>query len=242
MRIRILTIVALVGCLCIGTQGSVVYQQDFESLGLGTTLTSPWTWGVVNYDSNLVPTGGNYFPGGDPSAAIYGVETGQAGAAQGLQTLRAYADYGYPPNFENDQFLETLLYAEHTITAAEAALGEATFTFDYKSIDLGGVSTASIFLKVVDPGAGWATVAVESQAIFSTDTAWVEDGTVASIDISGAEGMLLQWGTSVFSQNYSPTGIGVDNLSIEAIPEPATLGLLGIFGAGIILFRRNFKI
>lgn len=236
-----LLVIALAGLVCGGAYAGVIYQEDFESHATGATLTAPWSWGVVNYDSNLVATGGNYFPGGLPSAAIYAVEEGEAGPDQGVNTLRAYADYGYAPNYANDQFLETLLYAEHTITAGEAALGEASFTFDLKSIDLGGVSSATIFMKVVDPGNGWATVAHVTQDITSSDTDWAS-GSLGIADISGSEGMLLQWGTSVFSQNYSPTGIAVDNMSVEAIPEPATMGLLGLFGGGILFVRRFFKI
>lgn len=29
---------------------------------------------------------------------------------------------------------------------------------------------------------------------------------------------------------------------VEVIPEPATLGLVGLFGAGMLFFRRHFRI
>jgi len=38
------------------------------------------------------------------------------------------------------------------------------------------------------------------------------------------------------------TWMAVDNVSIEAIPEPATMGLVGIFGAGLLFARRILKI
>jgi len=42
----------------------------------------------------------------------------------------------------------------------------------------------------------------------------------------------------------SETNLWIDNVSgdIAAIPEPATLGLVGIFGAGVLFIRRRFMI
>ncbi|MEN8254739.1 MAG: PEP-CTERM sorting domain-containing protein [Verrucomicrobiota bacterium] len=39
------------------------------------------------------------------------------------------------------------------------------------------------------------------------------------------------------------TGYGhLDNIQLEAIPEPATLGLVAVFGAGVMFVRRKLKI
>jgi len=38
------------------------------------------------------------------------------------------------------------------------------------------------------------------------------------------------------------TWLAVDNVQIEAIPEPATMGLVGIFGVGLLFARRILKI
>jgi hypothetical protein len=34
----------------------------------------------------------------------------------------------------------------------------------------------------------------------------------------------------------------LDTVTIEVIPEPATFGLVALFGGGILFVRRNFKI
>ena len=49
-------------------------------------------------------------------------------------------------------------------------------------------------------------------------------------------------GTAGFSFNSNAGGQTgyLDNLSIVAIPEPATLGLIGVFGGGMLFIRRKF--
>lgn len=235
MKKSLLLSLAFVGIM--GAQASLIFQEDFESLPTGQTgLQAPtWTWGVVNYTSNMVPTGGFFFPGTSPGN-IYAIETGQAGPGQGDQTLRAYADYGFAPNFANDQFLETVLYSEHTITAEEAALGTATFSFDYKNIDLADPSSGFVYLKVVN-SSDFSTIDYVTAEITSMD--WSSG--LLQTDISLQEGNLLQYGTSVFSQNYSPTGVAVDNFQVEAIPEPTTIAFFGIFGGAMLFMRRRMR-
>ena len=36
-------------------------------------------------------------------------------------------------------------------------------------------------------------------------------------------------------------GVFIDNIVFQSIPEPATLGLVGLFGAGLLFARRKFK-
>ena len=47
-------------------------------------------------------------------------------------------------------------------------------------------------------------------------------------------------GTQIYATNYSATGTALDNLNVQAIPEPATMGLIGLFGGGIMFVRRFF--
>ena len=36
-------------------------------------------------------------------------------------------------------------------------------------------------------------------------------------------------------------GLGVAGLTLEAVPEPASFGMLAVFGAALLLFRRRFR-
>jgi hypothetical protein len=67
------------------------------------------------------------------------------------------------------------------------------------------------------------------------DIAVGEAGTAGGIQISTDVGAFVSGGTG---------GYTVDNitLNVSAIPEPATLGLLGLFGTGVLFIRRLFLI
>jgi len=237
MKIKLL-VIALAGLFCAGAYAGVLYSDDFES----GTLDSQWIYGVNNYAADGVTKVGEWFVGADP-APITVVSTGQSGAEQGTYVLKSFGDYGYAPNYEDNKWLDTIIYIEHAITAAEAALGTVTFDFDFKAWPIAeggidGVSEAGLFIKVLDQDAGWAEVVFEEQAVTAADVNWT-DGFI-SADISAYEGKILQWGIHMNSQNYSPTAIATDNMQVEVIPEPATMGLLGIAGAGL-LFARRFR-
>ena len=234
MKNILLTAIAVVAFICPSVQAGVIYQEDFEGLATGDTLPSPpWSWLVQGYDASKVFVWG-YYPGGAPNVGIYEVETGQAGAEQGLNTLRSNADYG--ADYPNNPWIETVLFNEHTITAGEAALGTATFAFDYKNIGVAGTTTEDVFLKVLDPNNSFATMDIDLQAVTAADTAW-GDGFL-SVDVSAATGMILQFGTSTFVENYGASGIGLDNIDVQAVPEPATAGLLAIAGISMYAIRR----
>jgi hypothetical protein len=70
-----------------------------------------------------------------------------------------------------------------------------------------------------DVGTAWANYSLKGTAPAGSDTVRV---------ILGSYG---EGGTARF-----------DNAVLVAIPEPATIGLLGLAGGGLVLFRRRFKI
>ena len=43
----------------------------------------------------------------------------------------------------------------------------------------------------------------------------------------------------MYGQLSDDNGAQVDNINV--IPEPATIGLMGVFGVGLMLSRRRFK-
>lgn len=244
MRRKLLTAIALVGTLCVGTQAGIIYQEDFEGLGLGDTLpyngpNDGWKWAVEGWNANRTGYAWGYYPEEAANGSIYEVETGQAGPGQGVNTLRSYADYGADHNSADE--IKTMLRYEYTVTAADAALGTITFDLDYKDIGLVAASNSAAFatIQVIDSLSGsFATIDSDSVEIFEGD-AWT--GAQLSINVSGQAGQLVQFGTETWDTQWGPTGVGIDNINVQAIPEPATLAFMGIFG-GLMLFLRRIKI
>lgn len=52
----------------------------------------------------------------------------------------------------------------------------------------------------------------------------------------------IVWTTGESTTPGAAFGNTIDNLSVDAIPEPATLGLIGIFGGAMVFIRRHLKV
>lgn len=110
---------------------------------------------------------------------------------------------------------------------------EATFTFDMLNIS---ETVFSAGMKIE----GWNSVGGltgnSGDIIFSVASGWntyTFDYTLAP-DTTGVKFVPLM----VVQPNGS--SVGFDNVGVEAVPEPATMGLLAIFGGGLMLFRRIY--
>ncbi len=131
------------------------------------------------------------------------------------------------------KYLEVATYQEVTGTIGE------TVTFDFLTVattlkDSGYEAVG--FIKVLDGFASWATTQYE----FVDLTAGSLESLSLVIADAGAGSEIVQAGFAVTGLYVDPTtaaGLG----TFEVIPEPATLGLLGIFGGGLLFFRRCFK-
>ncbi|OUX37375.1 MAG: hypothetical protein CBE26_03510 [Kiritimatiellaceae bacterium TMED266] len=232
-KITINLMVALLFIFSGSALGSVIYQESFEALGAGDTLPAGWTWGVQGVNDNGNTAVWSHFPGGAPSGAIYEVETGQGGPDQGDLTLRSYADYGADHNSASE--IKTLLRYEHTVTADEAALGTVSFAFDYKSIDIADASRVYVSMNLIN-GSDYSAISEVTHQVTGADTLWT--GETLTLDVSGQAGNILQVGTQIYTTQWSASGLALDNIDVQAIPEPATMGLIGLFGGGLMLARR----
>lgn len=94
--------------------------------------------------------------------------------------------------------------------------------------------------------AGGSTPAYTQLFIARTDTNTYEagyyEGAVRSVITTRTPSFANDGDVVGFYSDIRDTGLlgGIDNLYV--IPEPATIGLVGIFGAGILFFRRRLKI
>jgi hypothetical protein len=214
-------------------------NQNFETNVAGDKLSLPWTWSVETFANNAGAPGGylgGFYPGTVTNPNIHAVVDGQSGA-QGNNALKVYADYGFAPNFDNNQWVRTSVYQNKTLVPGDVVDGGIKFNFDYAAFTGdGGLATptiAFVYFQLLSPDFS-TTYARLEEPVTPSNTAF-QSGSL-SITLNGTNvGNQLQWGFATLSQNYSPSAILVDNLLVTSIPEPsgATLAALGVVLLGI---------
>lgn len=220
------------------------YAQNFESLALadGAALGNDG-WKVYGNVYNADPSSWLY--GYGPYAAPNGGEgfsrvvTGFGQAAQGTQQLVVYSDYANGGAQRGGQLVEALVFQEQTVGAADAG-NTWTFSFDARLSDLASPSTAQAFVKTLDPKSGYATTSYAILDMTQISSSWRTYS--IELPISVGEGQLLQFGFSATATKYNPSGVLYDNISMTAVPEPATYALmLGGLGLLVAFSRRRAK-
>jgi hypothetical protein len=138
---------------------------------------------------------------------------------------------GAGPN-DQSRIIEALTFQE-----TDSVLG-TTVNFDYSVLAntmLANGYTGEGFIKVLDPGAGWGTVQTVTADLATLGA------TSLTLDVGATIGVpKIQAGFAITGLYVDPTtaaGLG----TVEVIPEPATFGLIGIFGAGLLFSRRKFR-
>jgi hypothetical protein len=222
-----------------------IYQETFESMAAGDTAAG-YVIGKKIYDSTYTNEVNAWFANVGVSTAQAVVQTGQSGPDQGINVLKTIPDYGWAPDYENNQIVDTYVLRGLTLTAPQVADGYITFTFDYKAwpeLEGGLVDPQfnQVFMEVLDPNAGWSVTESVSQMVTASDDTW-SSGSI-SVPVTGAsEGLFLQWGFISQAQNYSAGAMAVDNLVVQtsAVPEPSVFALLGgALAFGFVLYRRR---
>ncbi len=137
---------------------------------------------------------------------------------------------------DGNKWLEASTFRGYTLGAGET---EATLDFNVSAFDLDSRYDLTVFIKTLDPGAGWSVV--ESDLATITGTM----GTT-SLSINGlVAGHVLQVGWQMDGINANGAtdwGSATSTLeNVNVIPEPATIAFVGIFG-GAMLFLRRLKV
>lgn len=116
----------------------------------------------------------------------------------------------------------------------EAPTDFVSFTITYAAYSVyDEVETAGDFyVEVLDTD----TLATDNIVTFDTTGSW-DTWVSVTLDLSGEAGDYLSF---AFADTDNNGGVNVDSITLnEAIPEPTTLSLIGLVGAGAIFIRRR---
>lgn len=155
-----------------------------------------------------------------------------------LPNINTYnADDGYWSNGAGDgnKWLEATTKFEYTVGAGDTSVD---MTYRVDAFDLNSRYSLDAFVKVLDSISGsYASLSDDTDAI----TGVAGENTV-SLDVSAYQGQLVQIGFVMNGINANPaTDWGSATVTItdaNVVPEPATMGLIGLFGGGMMFVRR----
>jgi hypothetical protein len=197
----------------------IEYSSDFESLDVQSpSALSDASWTAY---TNVFSSAGGYLYGYSPTSppigggGYWGVTTDQAGPAQGVQSLVIYSDY-YNQNAQTaGNRVEANVFQQFPIFLEDA--GTYEFRFDAKAGNLEATSAAQAFIKVLDPSAGYATVASVTLNTSALPTTWASYAIRLDLDES-MEDMILQIGFSATASNNLGSGVIYDNIDFGIAP------------------------
>ena len=87
----------------------------------------------------------------------------------------------------------------------------------------------------------WEAIGMQGLALNGTPTTyeWTFTGT-AKTGIANGKALNTYAQVAILTNGGTPTTLHVDNIQI--IPEPATIGLVAVFGGGMLFIRRRLKV
>lgn len=208
------------------------YSQDFEGLvqaDPNALANDGWLiFGNVFYPDWSYWYGYGPFPAPNNPAApgFCLIASGQGGPAQGAQQLVVFSDYN---NTDHPAaWIESNVFQEQIIGAADVG-NTWLFEFDAKLGDIALQSTATAFIKVLDPNAGFSLSRFVTVDMTSIPVTWGTYGLQLTMDPE-LEGQILQIGFLNVATNYEPSGIFYDNVNFSEMPpvsvEDTTWGQL----------------
>ncbi len=270
MKKFIMALIALLGiCSLHQVQAQVVYQNDFEGVVAGDPTElgnynldgTNWTWGVTGFDAN----GGylwNYFPGGGPNKALYGLRTEQGGVAQGLNVMQFGGAFDNPLNVADGKSqTTTFVYNVGAVTQGMVDQGYASLALNYKAMDqtyeygFNTPSTGRFFIEVLgnkdvyspDGTTYWYSYltteagygASTSFSLLSSQTDWDNDVILNLALDSSLVGKTINFGIDLNAKSdgnggFSRTAIAVDNIVFQTASAPVPEpSVVSLLGFGV---------
>jgi len=244
MKTKLLTAVAVVGSLCLGASadftpfsGSIGYMTAWELNGTGDG-PGAWQfadfWGVPDLKT---------LTSDDLTFELFPNISGYVNSLTGANIDRSFwtdsSDGGVTAGPNGNKWLAASTFRELTLGAGETV---ASLDFSVSAFNLDSSYTLTAYIQTLDPLAGYGVSAIDSAVISGmVGTTTLSIGSVVPLE----EGHILQIGYQMAGINANQTddwGSATATLeNVSVVPEPATLGLLGIFGGAMLFFRRRFK-
>mgnify|MGYP001828970376 FL=1 len=232
-----LAMVAVIAFAPVSNAALSAYSQDFEGMDqLDPNVLGNDGWlvfGNVSFSGALLY---QYGPFPAPNGCLIGaaafscVTIGEGGAAQGTQQLVVFSDYQNTDHGIGNT-IESNVFQEQTIGAGDVGK-TMQFSFDAKLGDIGGNSTASAFIKTLDPNNGYALTNFIEFDTTSIPITWGTFSLNIAID-AGLNGQLLQFGFLNEASFYESSGVVYDNVCFDeaggcgVVPVPAAVWLFG---------------
>lgn len=224
---RTAVLVSLLICGMMASAETVLYSQDFSS-NADETFTNTGDWSGFTFAGS-----GNSYNMWVPGKTLTINENSNG-------TLEMFnADANNALLGVEALTLTGITGLNGVVTAGN--LANIQLSFDYQSL-----TGNEVTLRVRLSNGGWGE-AVFTDALTANNGMQTFSGTLDTLtdqgsfagNINGANSWSVRFGSSA---DGTPQGEGyiIDNIQITQIPEPATMGLFGIFGGCIMFIRRRF--
>lgn len=241
MRNRAKILIATAALICLIPAAAFAqiagFTQDFEGLNAGS-LTALGDDGWLVYGNVFAAGTGTflYGYGADPAPnnpgapAFSNIVVGEGGVDQGAQQVSIFSDYENAGAQVAGDLVEANFYKEFTVDAGD--VGKTwTFQFQAKRGDIVAPSTATAFIKTLDPLDNYAVTNNVTQDMTNTPVEW-SGGSLSLVIDAGLVGQLFQAGFACTATNYDASAIFYDNIVLTDSAVPP---------AGIEAYSQDFE-
>jgi hypothetical protein len=163
----------------------------------------------------------------------------QGGADQGTYSGKLYPDYdGAGNDFASNKYQLVAAKVYQSMTPSLLALGQLQMDLQYKyQPTLGPSSGAFVYMSMYN--SNWSHVYTDMRVLDRNAGNWGNAAASLSWDPDDATkaGTQFLFGFGVYTQDYQPMAVFVDNVTVSNVPEPSTVSLLGFGVAGLIATR-----
>ena len=220
MRIRSTSILVAALLLCLipaAAQAQLsTYFQDFELLTQNdpaALANDGWlVWGNVFESDGITFLYGYGSTAPNDGFAFCQIVQGEGGLEQGFQQLVVFSDYNNGDHALG-RIIESNTYREQIVAAGD--VGQTwDLSYQAKLGNIEGASTATAFIKTLDPSNGYALTNFISQDMTTTPVDWMGYSLSITIDAS-LVGQILQIGFLNNASNFEGAGIFYDNVLFE---------------------------